>query len=64
MKDIGGASSECTTGNGMEIRVGHKNWFYFSVLEQLTADCILWKKTTILPGRKRASVFYCASEFI
>lgn len=42
MMNAGGAISECTTDTG-SVRPGHKNWLYFSVLEQLTVDRVLWK---------------------
>lgn len=58
MRFAGGVASECTTENGTKVRQGHKNWLYYSLLEQLTADCILWKHRLILPGKKRTSVFY------
>lgn len=58
MRLVGCIVSESTKDNGTEIRKSHKNWLYYSILEQLTAHCILWKYRLIIPGNKRASVFY------
>lgn len=42
MTKTGGAISQCTTETG-SVRPGHKNWLYFSVLEQLTVGGVLQK---------------------
>lgn len=58
----GDVDSKCTTVNGLDINYKHVNWLYFSILEQLTADVVLWKKTEILPN-KRNMVTYKSTPF-